>query len=81
MRWYYSGDLGYMDADGYIVLVDRAKDMIVSGGENVYGSEVEEALYSHPSGLEAAVFGIPDEKWGKSFTRWSCPAATRAPKS
>lgn len=63
--WYYSGDLGYMDADGYIVLVDRAKDMIVSGGENVYGSEVEEALYSHPSVLEAAVFGIPDEKWGE----------------
>ncbi|MFT5393446.1 MAG: long-chain acyl-CoA synthetase [Gammaproteobacteria bacterium] len=64
--WYYSGDLGYMDADGYIVLVDRAKDMIVTGGENVYGSEVEEALYSHPSVLEAAVFGIPDDKWGEA---------------
>jgi len=63
--WYYSGDLGYMDEAGYVVLVDRAKDMIISGGENVYGSEVEEALYLHPAVLEAAVFGIPDQKWGE----------------
>ncbi len=64
--WYYSGDLGYMDEEGYVVLVDRAKDMIVSGGENVYGSEVEEALYLHPEVLEAAVFGIPDPQWGEA---------------
>jgi long-chain acyl-CoA synthetase len=64
--WYYSGDLGYMDNAGYVVLVDRAKDMIVSGGENVYCTEVEEALYLHPAVLEAAVFGIPDEKWGEA---------------
>ena len=64
--WYYSGDLGYMDDEGYIILVDRAKDMIVSGGENVYGSEVEEALYLHPAVLEAAVFGIPDARWGEA---------------
>lgn len=64
--WYYSGDLGFMDEDGYVVLVDRAKDMIVTGGENVYGSEVEEALYLHPSVLEAAVFGIPDDQWGEA---------------
>ena len=64
--WYYSGDLGYMDDEGYVILVDRAKDMIVSGGENVYGSEVEEALYLHPAVLEAAVFGIPDERWGEA---------------
>ncbi|PON15517.1 AMP-dependent synthetase [Candidatus Entotheonella serta] len=64
--WYYTGDLGYMDALGYVFLVDRAKDMIVSGGENVYSTEVEEALYKHPAVLEAAVFGIPDEHWGEA---------------
>ncbi len=64
--WYYTGDLGYMDALGYVFLVDRAKDMIVSGGENVYSTEVEEALYKHPAVLEAAVFGIPDERWGEA---------------
>jgi long-chain acyl-CoA synthetase len=64
--WYRSGDLGYEDEDGYIYLVDRSKDMIVSGGENVYSTEVEEALYRHPAVLEAAVFGVPDEKWGEA---------------
>lgn len=64
--WYRSGDMGYMDDEGYVFLVDRAKDMIVSGGENVYCSEVEEALYKHPAVLEAAVFGIPNEQWGEA---------------
>ena len=64
--WYHSGDLGRLDADGYLYLVDRAKDMIVTGGENVYCSEVEEALYKHPAVLEAAVFGVPDGKWGEA---------------
>jgi long-chain acyl-CoA synthetase len=64
--WYRSGDLGYQDDQGFVFLVDRAKDMIVSGGENVYGTEVEEALYKHPAVLEAAVFGVPDEKWGEA---------------
>ncbi|MEQ9563239.1 MAG: long-chain-fatty-acid--CoA ligase [Woeseiaceae bacterium] len=64
--WYRSGDMGYMDNEGFVFLVDRAKDMIVSGGENVYCSEVEEALYKHPAVLEAAVFGIPDEQWGEA---------------
>lgn len=63
--WYRSGDVGHMDADGYVFLVDRAKDMIVSGGENVYCTEVEDALYTHPGVLEATVFGIPDKKWGE----------------
>jgi long-chain acyl-CoA synthetase len=64
--WYRSGDLGYQDEHGYIYLVDRAKDMIVTGGENVYCSEVEEALFRHPAVAEAAVFGIPDERWGEA---------------
>ncbi len=64
--WYHSGDAAYMDEDGYLYVVDRVKDMIISGGENVYSTEVENAIYSHPAVLEAAVFGIPDpEKWGE----------------
>jgi long-chain acyl-CoA synthetase len=63
--WYRSGDLGYMDEHGYVYLVDRAKDMIVTGGENVYSTEVEDVLFRHPAVLEAAVFGIPDPTWGE----------------
>ncbi|MEE2784963.1 MAG: AMP-binding protein [Pseudomonadota bacterium] len=63
---YWSGDLGYMDDEGYVFLVDRSKDMIVSGGENVYCTEVEEVLYKHEAVLEAAVYGIPDEQWGEA---------------
>jgi long-chain acyl-CoA synthetase len=55
-----------MDDDGYVFIVDRSKDMIVTGGENVYSTEVEEVLYQHRAVLEAAVFGIPDEKWGEA---------------
>jgi acyl-CoA synthetase (AMP-forming)/AMP-acid ligase II len=64
--WYHTGDLGYRDDDWFLYLVDRAKDMIVSGGENVYSTEVEDVLYGHPAVLEAAVFGIPDEHWGEA---------------
>ena len=64
--WMHTGDVGYMDQDGYVYLVDRAKDMIVSGGENIYSVEVEAALYEHPAVLEAAVIGIPNEEWGEA---------------
>jgi long-chain acyl-CoA synthetase len=64
--WYHTGDVGYLDGNGYLFLVDRAKDMIVTGGENVYCTEVEDALYTHPMVLEATVFGIPDEQWGEA---------------
>ena len=63
---YWTGDLGYMDDAGFVFLVDRSKDMIVSGGENVYCTEVEEVLFQHPAVLEAAAFGVPDEKWGEA---------------
>jgi long-chain acyl-CoA synthetase len=64
--WLHTGDVGKMDEDGYIYVVDRKKDMIISGGENIYPREVEEVLYMHPAVLEAAVVGVPDEKWGES---------------
>jgi long-chain acyl-CoA synthetase len=64
--WLYTGDLGTVDPDGYIYLVDRKKDMIVTGGENVFSTEVEAALYGHPSVKEAAVIGIPDPDWGEA---------------
>ena len=64
--WMQTGDVATIDEDGYIFIVDRAKDMIISGGENVYSTEVENALYEHPAVLEAAVIGIPDEQWGEA---------------
>ncbi len=64
-EWYYTGDLGYLDEDGYLSVVDRADDMIVTGGENVYPAEVEDALFSHPDVVEAAVVGEGDEEWGE----------------
>ena len=64
--WLHTRDVGYMDEDGYIYLVDRKDDMIVTGGFNVYPKEVEDVLSAHPAVLEAAVFGVPDEKWGEA---------------
>jgi fatty-acyl-CoA synthase len=63
--WFHSGDLGVMYPDGYIELRDRAKDIVISGGENISTIEVEQALMSHPSVLEVAVIGVPDQKWGE----------------
>ncbi|MFC9930012.1 long-chain fatty acid--CoA ligase [Streptomyces sp. NPDC127190] len=64
-HWFRSGDIATVDAEGYIRLVDRLKDMFISGGENVYPAEVEDALLEHPAVAECAVFGVPDEKWGE----------------
>jgi long-chain acyl-CoA synthetase len=64
--WYWTGDLAYMDDEAYVFHVDRSKDMIVTGGENVYSSEVENALHQHPAVAEAAVFGIPHPRWGEA---------------
>ncbi|MDE2641077.1 MAG: long-chain-fatty-acid--CoA ligase [Chloroflexota bacterium] len=64
--WMHTGDIARMDADGFVYIVDRAKDMIISGGENVFTTEVENALYEHPAVLEAAVIGIPSERWGEA---------------
>ncbi|CAM3112270.1 long-chain fatty acid--CoA ligase [Prescottella defluvii] len=66
--WFHTGDLAHQDEEGFLYIVDRAKDMIISGGENVYSSEVENAIYTHPDVLEAAVIGTPDEKWGELVT-------------
>jgi acyl-CoA synthetase (AMP-forming)/AMP-acid ligase II len=63
--WYHSGDLGTLDDQGYLRITDRIDDMIVSGGENVYSSEVEAVLMGHPEVLQAAVIGLPDPKWGQ----------------
>jgi fatty-acyl-CoA synthase len=63
--WLHSGDVGRRDSDGYYFIVDRIKDMYISGGENVYPAEVEAVLTNHAAVLEAAVIGVPDERWGE----------------
>jgi acyl-CoA synthetase (AMP-forming)/AMP-acid ligase II len=64
--WLFTGDLAIMDEEGYVTIVDRKKDIILTGGENVYSTEVENILYMHPAILECAVIGIPDPKWGEA---------------
>jgi acyl-CoA synthetase (AMP-forming)/AMP-acid ligase II len=77
--WMHTGDGGYMDADGYVYIADRIKDMIISGGENVYSAEVESVLTQHPGVATCAVIGIPDEKWGERVHAVVVPAAGTTP--
>ena len=63
---FYTGDAGFFDEDGFLFIHDRVKDMIISGGENIYPAEVENALMSHPDIIDAAVVGVPDDKWGET---------------
>jgi len=76
--WHHTGDIGYLDDDGYLFIVDRLKDMIITGGFNVYSAEVEQALMQHPAVYEAAVVGLPDEKWGERVTAVLQPVPGRA---
>ena len=64
--WFRTGDIGHLDADGFLYVSDRLKDMIISGGENIYSPEVERVLSEHPAVMEVAIVGVPDEKWGES---------------
>lgn len=66
--WFHSGDVGYLDEDGFLFICDRLKDMVISGGENVYPAEVESVLFKHPAISEVAVIGLNDEKWGEAVT-------------
>ena len=63
--WHHTGDIGYLDGENFLYIVDRAKDMIITGGFNVYSIEVEQALLQHPDVMDSAVFGLPDAKWGE----------------
>ncbi|HEX5301281.1 MAG TPA: hypothetical protein VFW50_30255 [Streptosporangiaceae bacterium] len=66
--WFHTGDIGQADEDGYVYVVDRLKDMVITGGENVYPAEVETVLYGHPAIAEVAVLGTPHQQWGEAVT-------------
>jgi acyl-CoA synthetase (AMP-forming)/AMP-acid ligase II len=77
--WLHTGDAGFVDTDGYLYIHDRVKDMIISGGENVYPAEVENVLSGHPAVADVAVIGVPDARWGEAVKavvvlRAMCPA-------
>ena len=69
-RWMHTGDLATMDADGYVNIVGRIKDMIIRGGENIYPREVEEFLYGHPQVADVQVIGVPSQKYGEEVMAW-----------
>jgi len=75
--WFRTGDVGRFDAEGYLFVLDRKKDMIITGGENVYTSEVEAAIYQHPGVHEVAVIGLPDERFGEALCAVIVPAPGR----
>jgi long-chain acyl-CoA synthetase len=77
--WLRTGDAGYMDEDGYVYIHDRVKDMIISGGENIYPAEVESAIYGHPAVADVAVIGVPDEKWGEAVKAMVVPKPGMSP--
>jgi acyl-CoA synthetase (AMP-forming)/AMP-acid ligase II len=77
--WLKTGDAGYLDEDGYVYIHDRVKDMIISGGENIYPAEVENVLMSHPAVADAGVIGVPSEKWGETVKAIVVPAQSGAP--
>jgi fatty-acyl-CoA synthase len=66
--WFHTGDVGYVDSEGFLFVADRIKDMVITGGENVYPAEVESVLYTHPAVADIAVIGLPDERWGEAVT-------------
>jgi len=78
-KWYRSGDIGYLDKNGYLFIVDRLKDMIITGGENVYPREVEEILYTRPEIQECAVVGLPDKEFGERVTAFIVPQKDKQP--
>jgi len=78
--WLRTGDAGYLDEEGYLVIHDRVKDMIISGGENVYPAEVENAIYTHPDVSEVAVIGVPSERWGEEVKAVIVPKPGRIPQ-
>jgi acyl-CoA synthetase (AMP-forming)/AMP-acid ligase II len=71
--WLHTGDIGHLDTEGYLTLVGRTKDMIIRGGENIYPKEIEDVLTSDPTVLEAAVVGVPDDKWGETVAAYVQP--------
>jgi acyl-CoA synthetase (AMP-forming)/AMP-acid ligase II len=75
--WFRSGDAGSVDSDGYLYIRDRVKDMIISGGENVYPAEVESVLMGHPAVADVAVIGVPDDRWGETVKAVVVPSAER----
>lgn len=77
--WLHTGDAGYVDDTGLLYIYDRMKDMVVSGGENVYPAEIESVLYSHPAIADIAVIGVPDEKWGEAVKAVIVPKPGHAP--